>query len=105
MALVDKNINIVTIERDQERYIEAIKNIKKFKLDKRITFILGDANNINVNFKDEKFDLIFFDAAKAQYIKFFTKFSKNLDDDGVIITDNINFHGLWEIHPLLKVKI
>lgn len=94
MALVDKKINIVTIERDQERYIEAIKNIKKFKLDKRITLILGDANNINVNFKDEKFDLIFIDAAKAQYIKFFTKFSKNLDDDGVIITDNINFHGL-----------
>ena len=36
MALVNKNIHIVSIERDQERYIEAVKNIKKFKLDKRI---------------------------------------------------------------------
>ena len=40
MALVNKNINIISIERDQERYIEAVKNIKKLKLDKRITLVL-----------------------------------------------------------------
>lgn len=94
MARVNRNIHIVSIERDQERYIEAIKNIKKFKLEKRITLILADALDINVTFKNEKFDLIFLDAAKAQNIKFFTKFEKNLEDDGVIVTDNLNFHGL-----------
>ena len=94
MAKVNRNIHVVSIERDQDRYIEAVKNIKKFRLDKRITLILGDALDLNVSFKNEKFDLIFIDAAKAQYIKFFTKFEKNLEDDGVIVTDNINFHGL-----------
>ena len=93
MALVNKNIHIVSIERDQERYIEAVKNIKKFKLDKRITLILGDALDLNVDLTD-KFDMLFIDAAKGQYTKFFEKFSKNIEDDGVIVSDNMNFHGL-----------
>ena len=96
MALVNKNINIVSIERDQDRYIEAVKNVKKFKLDKRITLVLGDALDLNVNFGDTKFDLILIDAAKAQYIKFFNKFENNLEEDGVIVSDNMNFHGLVE---------
>lgn len=94
MALVNKNVNVVSIERDQDRYIEAVKNIKKFKLDKRITLILNDALDINVSFENQKFDMILIDAAKAQYIKFFSKFEKNLEDDGVIVSDNMNFHGL-----------
>lgn len=104
MALVNRNINVISIERDQEKYIEAIKNIKKFKLDKRITLILGDALDINMNFKDEKFDLIFIDAAKAQYTKFFTKYENNLKDDGVIVSDNINFHGLVDHTEEIKSK-
>ena len=93
MALVNKNIHIVSIERDQERYIEAVKNIKKFKLDKRITLILGDALDLNVDLTD-KIDMLFIDAAKGQYTKFFNKFSKNIEDDGAIVSDNMNFHGL-----------
>ena len=91
MALVDKEIKITSIERDKERYIEAVKNVKKFNLDDRITLVLADALEFN---SDEEFDLIFIDAAKSQYIKFFEKFSKNLKEKGFIITDNINFHGL-----------
>lgn len=91
MALVDKDITVTTIERDKDRYIEAVKNIKKVNLDDRITLILQDALDFNIN---DKFDLIFIDAAKSQYIKFFEKFSKNLKPGGYIITDNIGFHGL-----------
>ena len=43
---------------------------------------------------DEKYDLIFIDAAKAQNRKFFERFEINLVDNGTIITDNMNFHGL-----------
>lgn len=91
MALVDDDINVTTIERDKDRYIEAVKNVKKLKLDSRITLVLADAYNFNT---DEQFDLIFIDAAKSQYTKFFNRFSKNLKPKGFIITDNINFHGL-----------
>ena len=93
MALVDEDIVITTIERDQNRYLEAVKNIKKFNLESRINLVLGDALETNIK---EKFDLIFIDAAKAQYIKFFNKYSVNLNDNGVIISDNMSFHGLTE---------
>ena len=91
MALVDKDIMVTTIERDKDRYIEAVKNIKSLDLDDRITLVLTDAFDFKVK---EKFDLIFIDAAKSQYIKFFNKFSSNLTKKGYIITDNIKFHGL-----------
>lgn len=93
MALVNKNIRVTTIERDKERYNEAIKNINRLKLNDRINIILEDALNIDIT---GKYDLIFIDAAKSQYIKFFEKFEKNLDVNGVIVTDNLSFHGLVE---------
>ena len=91
MALVDPNLKITTIERDEIRYLEALKNVKAFDLENRITLIYNDAFNVKL---DEKFDLIFIDAAKAQNIKFFEMFERNLEYRGVIITDNLKFHGL-----------
>lgn len=91
MALVDNDINIMTVERDEIRYNEAIKNISDFKLEERITIIFDDAFNVNIK---DHFDLIFIDAAKSQYIKFFEKFKSNLNFNGVIVSDNLNFHGL-----------
>ncbi len=91
MTMMDKDITVTTIERDKERYEEAIKNIKAFNLENKINAIYGDALEVEVI---GKYDLIFIDAAKAQSIKFFQKYEKNLNDNGTIITDNINFHGL-----------
>jgi len=93
MALTDEEITITTIERDEKRYLEAVKNIKKFHLQERITLLYKDAFDVEL---DEEFDLVFIDAAKAQNTKFFEKFSKNLAKQGTIITDNMNFHGLVE---------
>ncbi len=91
MALLDENIKVTTIERDKERYNEAVKNIEYFNLKNRINIIYKDA--LEVELKD-KFDLIFIDAAKAQNIKFFEKYKNNLNNNGTIITDNMYFHGL-----------
>jgi predicted O-methyltransferase YrrM len=93
MALASLNVTVTTIERDEVRYLEAIKNIKRFNLDKRINLILADALDINI---EEQFDLIFIDAAKGQYIKFFEKYASNVKNDGTIISDNIYFHGFVE---------
>ena len=71
MALVDEDIQIVSIERDQEKYIEAIKNIKKCKLDKRVSLVLGDALTLDLQ---GEYDMIFIDAAKGQYTNFFIYF-------------------------------
>ena len=91
MALIDKNIKITTIERNKEMFSLAKKNVKDFNLEKRINIIYADA--LETEIKD-KYDLIFIDAAKAQYIKFFEKYKSNLKENGAIITDNLNFHGL-----------
>ena len=91
MCSIGKNINVTTIERDEKRYMEALKNIKRTNLEDRIELIYNDAANVKL---DKKFDLIFIDAAKAQNRNFFERFEKNLEDNGTIITDNMNFHGL-----------
>ena len=102
MALVSDDINVTTIEKDEERYMLALNNIKKAKLDKRINVIFSDA--IDIDLGDNKYDLIFIDAAKGQYIKFFNKFKNNLADDGVIISDNMSFHGLVETTERIKSR-
>lgn len=92
MASVDDKIELTTIERDEKRYMEAIKNVKKCGLEHRIEVVFQDA--LDVNLIGREYDLVFIDAAKAQNIKFFEKFSHYLSPNGVIITDNIKFHGL-----------
>lgn len=90
MAQVNENIKITTIEKDETRYLEAKENIKRLNLEDRITLIHNDALEVNLN---EKFDLIFIDAAKSKSIEFFEHFELNLNKNGYIITDNINLHG------------
>lgn len=93
MALANPKVKIVSIERDEERYLEAVKNVKKFDLEDRITLLFKDALDVKLN---EKFDLIFLDGAKGQNINFFEHFERNLEDGGFFITDNIEFHGYVE---------
>ena len=101
MALVDDKIKVTTIERDSERYMEALKNIKEFGLEKRVTLVLADALDLEL---EDKYDLIFIDAAKGQYIKFFEKYSNNLKKNGVIVSDNLDFHGLVEQEERIASK-
>ena len=91
MTLCSPNLKVTTIERDEERYLEAIKNVKKLDLEDRITLVFNDALKTKI---EGKYDLIFIDAAKAQNIKFFELFERNLNEGGFIITDNMYFHGL-----------
>ena len=101
MALVRDNITITTIERDKERCEQAIENIKVMNLDKRINVIYGDAMDTVV---DGEYDLIFIDASKGHSIDFFERYSKNLKENGVIVTDNLSFHGLVEDESLAVTK-
>ena len=99
MALVDEDIEVVSIERDHDKYIEAIKNVKKCNLDKRISLIFADALNIDL---EGKYDLIFIDAAKGQYLNFFEKYKENLLEDGFIVSDNMAFHGHVENYDKIE---
>ena len=99
MALISNDINVTTIERDEQRYNEAVLNVNKFKLENQINLIYGDALEIEV---DGCYDLIFIDAAKAQNIKFFKKYEVLLKKGKYIITDNLNFHGLVNSNEIMS---
>ncbi|MDD4643434.1 MAG: O-methyltransferase [Bacilli bacterium] len=101
MALSGPNVIVTTIERDEVRYLEALRNIKRFDLDKRINLILGDALELKL---EEKYDLIFIDAAKGKYIDYFQKYAPNVKENGTIISDNIYFHGLVEQNKKIEKK-
>lgn len=92
-ANLSPDIYVRTIEIDIDRYSRAVDNIKNCGLEDRIKITNEDALDAKI---DEKFDLIFIDAAKAQYEKFFEKYKHNLSENGVIITDNLFFHGMVE---------
>ncbi len=95
MAKINNEIKITSIERNLKMYNEAVKNVQEYNLNSQISLIYSDALQAEIK---GKYDLIFIDAAKAQYIKFFEKYKNNLNNNGIIITDNLNFHGLTN-HP------
>ena len=101
MALVDDDVYVTTIEKDKDRYNVAVDNINKFNLSNRINIILDDALNTKI---DDKYELVFIDAAKGKNIAFFEKYKHNLNDYGIIITDNLFFHGLVNNEELIETK-
>ena len=92
MASSTKDVTVTTIERDEVRYMECLKNVKKCGMEKKINVVFQDALELNLS-EDLRYDLIFIDAAKGQYTKFFEKYKHFLNPGGAIITDNIKFHG------------
>ena len=86
-------VRVTTIERDKEMFDLAQVNIKKAKVDHLVTSIFADALDVEET-QLGTFDLVFIDAAKAQSIKFFEKYETILNEGGIIITDNLLFHGL-----------
>jgi hypothetical protein len=90
---LDYDISLVTIERDENRYLKALQNFKEADLESRVDIIFKDALEVDIN---DKFDLIILDGAKGQNINFFNKFKKNLEENGTIITDNMYLHGYVE---------
>lgn len=91
MAKIDPLIHVDTIEKDPAMHEEAMNNIAQTGLQERITVFFMPIEEFHT---DEMYDLIFVDAAKAQYGKYLEQFYRNLKEDGAMIFDNMVFHGL-----------
>ncbi len=87
-----QNGKIDTIERDEERVIEAKKNVKNMKLEEKINIYEGDAVEILPTMQ-EKYDVVFIDAAKGKYPFFLKEALRLLNDNGIIFADNILYKG------------
>ena len=92
----DPDCRITTIEKYEKRIPVAEENFKKSGFNERITFLKGDATEILSDMASglndgatQQFDMIFMDAAKAQYINFLPDVLKLLKKGGVLITDNV----------------
>lgn len=108
------NAHIVSIEQDDYRHNEAVKNIHLQNKQANIELIHGDALEILPLISSEPFDLILIDASKGKYQEFFELSSPLLNESGVILTDNVLFRGyifgLIEVDPkyrnlVEKIKI
>ena len=86
-----RNGTLTTIEIDEDRFKIAQSNFEKSNL-KGIEQIFGDATE-EIEKLNKNFDLIFIDAAKGQYKKFFEDSYKLLNQGGIVFIDNILFRG------------
>lgn len=93
MGLSFSDSNIVTLEKNPKMIEIAQNNIRKFGLDDRITVVECDAYEYLLNCSS-KFDMIFIDAAKGQYLKYFKESMKLINDMGIIVCDNVLFRGM-----------
>lgn len=94
------NCRIVTVERDKTMYDRACNYINKAGFTKGINIINDEADAALSNMSD-KFDLIFLDAAKGQYLDFYPHCHRMLKNGGIIFADNVLFRGMVASNELL----
>lgn len=88
----DENCRITTIENYEKRIVKARENFRKAGMEERIELIEGDAGEVLKKLTGT-FDLIFMDAAKAQYIRYLPEVKRLMHPGSVLLSDNIFFDG------------
>ena len=83
---------IDTIERDEERILQAKENFVKVGVEDKIKLYEGDAVEILPTLNGN-YDVVFIDAAKGKYPFFLEQALRMLNDKGVIIADNVLYKG------------
>ena len=96
MLLSNEELLVTTIEKDQVRFKMAMENFKVAGVEKRVNPILGDAYDEIEHLSDEsyKFDFIFLDGPKGQYIRYYPMLVNLLNHGGIIFADNVLLGGL-----------
>ena len=89
---LDEDGIIDTIERDLERIQEAKENIKKVGVEDKINIYEGDAVEILPTLNN-KYDIVFIDAAKGKYPFFLKEAIRMINPNGIILADNILYKG------------
>ena len=96
MLLASKNANLTTIEKNEESFKKATETFFNMGITQRVCQILGDGfEEINkLNDKNKKFDLIFLDGPKGQYLFYYPILLNMLEKGGCLLVDNVLFRGL-----------
>ena len=92
MLNICADAHLTTVEREEELYKEAVQNFTSLNLKNRVTALCGDAGEVIAKI-DEKYDFIFLDCAKVQYIKYLPYLKKLLKPGGVLVADDVLLYG------------
>tara|TARA_Y100000590_G_scaffold44179_1_gene47031 strand:+ start:161 stop:814 length:654 start_codon:yes stop_codon:yes gene_type:complete len=95
MALANEDVLITCLDKNEKTSQVAINFFNKAKVEKKINLIVGEAieslnNLINEN---KKFDLVFIDADKENYINYYNLCFKLISNNGLILIDNVLWKG------------
>lgn len=106
MHRMRKDANIVTIEDFERRIITARSNIDKYFDKSKIKLLECDAGiYLKENTENEKFDFVFLDAAKGQYINWLVDIKRLMKRNAILISDNIFKDGeILESKYLIKKR-
>lgn len=95
---------IITIEMDFDMVMQARQNIKMVGALDRIKIIGGEAEEV-LSAIEGKFDMIFFDAAKAQYIDYLNLTKDKMAKECLLVCDNVLFKGMVVGRKYLKRRM
>ncbi|WP_090233141.1 O-methyltransferase [Lentibacillus halodurans] len=93
MLQANPEAEIITVEKDEQRYHQAIRNIRNANKQDHIHVIYGDALEELQMMTDSTFDLVLIDAAKGKYQRFFELSTPLLTEGGYVLSDNVLFKG------------
>ncbi len=90
---LDEKATLETIEIDDELEDIIRDNFRRSSYGDKIKLIIGDANEILLNYDDNTFDLVFMDGNKRDYLKLYEKILPITKQGGFILADNTLWHG------------
>ena len=84
---------LITLDKNKETNKIALDFFKKASQDHKIKTIIKPALESLIELKNNKFDMVFIDADKMNYKKYYEKSLELLNKEGLIIIDNVLWHG------------
>lgn len=88
----NKKAQIVTLEKDEERFLIARNNLRAFGALEHIKPLCGDAEEL-LDSLSGPFDMVFIDAAKSASRRYFDKALSLTAPGALIVTDNVLYGG------------
>ena len=92
-AFLDCVKQVESVEKDENRFNLARENIEKSGLKSKITIYNMDAKIFLQN-NEKTYDFIYLDGPKGQYINYLPYLLKMLNKNGILVADNLFFHGM-----------
>ncbi|MBF8984786.1 O-methyltransferase [Lutibacter sp. B2] len=93
LSFASRESHITTIERRTDRIDTAKEYIKRAARMDSIEILEGNAEEILLTLEN-KYDVIFLDAAKGQYMNFLSSSIEKLNSGGILISDNVLYKGM-----------